>query len=132
MQAERAAVAAAAKDHGRLAEARCPMLARHLRAERVAVDAANTEQTHRQATSCDRTTLGGASVQHGDAVALVAPAVASRSPGVCQEVLASNLAALAARLRAAPRDERRTLLEALPKATRRALELHILAERAAT
>lgn len=103
VQAERAALAAA-KDTGKLTEARCPMLARHLRAERMAVAAVAVEEAK----------------QRGQPEAPTAEAAAPSAAGT---------AALAARIRAAPRAERRALVEALPKATRLELEQHLLAAR---
>lgn len=75
-------------DLARNALDRCPMLARHLRAETAAREAA----------------------------------VASAPE--------SDVEAVAARVRAAPREERRSLLESLPKATRAALEQYLVAQRA--
>lgn len=131
VRAERAA-AAAARAGGGLPEARCPMLARHLHAERAAAAAAAAGAATGQGQACSSqgpcgavaAGAAGAAGAGGLAEPAARPAADTGRPG-------ADLAALAARIRAAPRAERRSLLEALPLATRRALEQHILAERAA-
>lgn len=101
VRAERAAMAAASKgDRGQRTKLRCPMLARHLRDERAAAAAAAVEQELEQQKQEQQ-----------------------------QQQQQPNLADLATATRAMPREERRRFLMDLPKETRLALEMHVLAER---
>lgn len=118
IRAEQAAVDAAAKnDPGRLTEVRCPMLARHLRDERVAVAAAEVEQRQHQQQ------------QQPEPQSPSATTTATTDGTSESSVFETKLADLAAKLRATPREERRRLLMKLPKATRDSLEAFVLAGR---
>jgi len=120
IQAERAAADAAAKnDRGRLTEVRCPMLARHLREERVAIAAAEVEQQQQQQQQNQQ--------QQPDPQS---PSATTTTDGTSESsVFETKLGDLAAKLRATPREERRRLLMELPKATRASLEAFLLAGR---
>jgi len=104
IQAERAAMAAAKGNGGQIAKLRCPMLARHLRDERAAAAAAAVEHELEQQKQ-------------------------EQQQQQQQQQQQPNLADLATATRAMPREERRRFLMELPKATRLALEAHVLAER---
>jgi len=155
IKAEQAAVDAAAKvDRGRLTEVRFPMLARHLRDERVAIAAAEVEQQQQQQQlqqqqqhqqpqqqqdqqqqdqqqqqQQQQQRQQQRQQQQSEPHSPSAATTATTDGTSESSVFGTKLADLAAKLRATPREERRRLLMELPKATRASLEAFLLAAR---
>jgi len=151
IKAEQAAVDAAAKvDRGRLTEVRFPMLARHLRDERVAIAAAEVEQQQQQQQlqqqqqhqqpqqqqdqqqqdqQQQQQQQQQRQQQQSEPHSPSAATTATTDGTSESSVFGTKLADLAAKLRATPREERRRLLMELPKATRASLEAFLLAAR---